>query len=130
MLQFFQSWDHRKQTFLLSPFQMGLEADDIIERIHGVILPQLHDRIRAAAIRTFQPDRLHRSKQQCLAAAARHLLKGHAALKVDLAVDVMHLGTLSMDQLFIKAVELRFVHRAVDVIRITPYHNAICGMPS
>ena len=113
-----QPGDHRQQALLLSPFQMRLEADDIIQRIYGIVLAQLHDRIRTAAIRALQPHRLHRPKQQRLASAARHLLHRHASFEIDLPVDVVHLGAFSMDQLVIKAVELLLIQRAVDIIRI------------
>ncbi len=78
----FQTGDQAQDCFLLAPADVGLEADQIIERPGEVILPKLDDGVGTlAGARIGQPDRAHRSKGERVVPARGDLLDGQAALE-------------------------------------------------
>jgi len=97
---------------------VSLEADDVIKRSVGVIAPQLHNGvIFAPRARIAQADRLHRAIAQSILSAASHDLDRHAAFKNAAVVKAVDGRLLSGTKLANKCFVLRFVHRAVYIIR-------------
>ena len=70
-----------EDALLLSPLQIGLEADDVEERPFGVVLPQLHDGVGSfSRVRRLEADGAQRAEEQRLLAALRYHLDGQAAV--------------------------------------------------
>src|SRR3546814_19048286 len=68
---------------LLAVVQLGLEADDVVERAERIVLAELHHGVGPlVAVRVVQADRLHRAVAQRLRPALGHHLDGQAALEV------------------------------------------------
>src|SRR3954451_25061834 len=71
-----QTGNGAEDALLLAIFQLGLEADDVVERAEFVVLAQLNDRVGfgGGIARIGQADRLHRAVAQSLGTAFRHHL--------------------------------------------------------
>ena len=79
-----QPWNGAEDALLRAVLQLGLEADDVVERAELVVLAQLHDRIgfHGRIVRVGQPDRLHRPVPQRLGAALGHHFDRQAAVEI------------------------------------------------
>ena len=77
-----QPGDHAQHALLLGVGQVGLEADQIVQRAGQVVLAQLSDRIRpVAGARVVQPHRAHGPVGQGLQIARRHHFHRQAAFE-------------------------------------------------
>ena len=115
-----QSRDHGKNALLLREFQMGLEADDVIDGACGVVLAQLYNGIRLAArFRVFQADGLQWAVAQRVDAAAGHDLDRHAAFEHVLILKAVNRRFLCRFERIDKGEVLVLIHRAVDIIRFS-----------
>ena len=113
-----QAGDHPQHAGLLAMLQLGLEADDIVERAQRVVLPELNHRMRpAAGARVGEAHGLHRPEAERVAAAGRHDLDRQAALEIGRArLPFLELGLLGREQRVDEGRVLPGVHRAVDVV--------------
>ena len=79
----FKARNHPEDFSLRAIFQLCLEAHHIEERAKGVVLPQLHDRVRTfLAMRICQAYRFHGTKPQGFAAALSHDFDRQAGFKI------------------------------------------------
>src|SRR3546814_2627519 len=79
----FQAGNGAEDAGLLAVLQLGLEADDVVERAERIVLAELHHGVGPlVAVRVVQADRLHRAVAQRLRPALGHHLDGQAALEV------------------------------------------------
>ena len=87
-LRLLQAGDHAEDPRLLGVAQLGLEADEVVERAERVVLTKLDHRVGAAfrLVRVGQADRLHRAVAQRVHPALRHHLDGQAAFEVGRAL--------------------------------------------
>ena len=77
-----QTWNHAENTSLLRPFEMCLEAYQIIKGGSGVILTQLYYCICFLAItRVNEAYRLQRTEAHGVLASCSHFLDRHAGFK-------------------------------------------------
>ncbi|MNM96156.1 hypothetical protein D3C81_1086230 [compost metagenome] len=114
----FETWDHGEDAFLLAPFQVGLEANQVVQCTGSVVLTQLYDRVRQLpGMRVHETNRLHRPEQRGLLAAAHHDFNRHAAFKVYFFLEVLQLRHFCVNQCFVEGVEFLFGHRAIEVSR-------------
>ena len=103
---------------LLAVFQLGLEADHIIERAERIILAQLHHRkgLHARLMGIGQPDRFHRTPAQRFPAALGHHFDRQAAVEIGRVLEVLELGLLGGEQRVDEILVLIAIQGAVDVI--------------
>ena len=128
-LRLLQPWDETEYPLLLAVAQIGLEADQVIERPGQVVLPQLHHRVGPLPrARVGQADGAERPEGQRLPPARRQHLHRQAALKETgiLPLEAVQRDTLRRHQRFHETVVLLLRQRAVDVVGITP---PITGSP-
>ena len=120
-----------EDALLLSPFEVGLEADDVEERPFGVVLPQLHDGIGSfARVRRLEADGAQRAEEQRLLAALRYHLDGQAAVEVAhlLFLEVVARRGLGVHELAPENFIFLFVHRAVDVVALVAIAVGLEGL--
>ena len=114
----FEAGNQPQHPRLLAKFQMILKAHQVIAVRAQIFLAQLHHGPgRLAGARIAQAHRLHRAKAQRVAAAPGQHFDGQAALEVIGSLPLLCLGRLGRQQRIQKAVELRAIHRAINVIR-------------
>ncbi|MMZ62544.1 hypothetical protein D1872_247600 [compost metagenome] len=112
----FQTRNHREDPLLLTPFEMCLESDQIVQRTCRIVLTQLDNRMRQRPrMRVHQSYRLHRAEQSRLLPALHHNLDWHAALKIDFLLELLQLCNFSSDKCIIECIEFSFVHRTVQI---------------
>ena len=90
-----------EDALLRAVLQLGLEADDVVERAELVVLAQLHDGIgfHRRIVRVGEPDRLHRAVAQRLAAALGHHLDRQAAVEIGrVGFPVLEVGLFARKQ--------------------------------
>ena len=117
-LSVFQCRDHGEHALLLTEFQVGLAADQIVQRAVRVVAAQLQDRIRIlAGFRVRQADGLENAEPQRVKAAACVNLDGHAALEHLGVLEAVHRRFLSGGQCVPECLVLLAGERAVDIIR-------------
>ena len=86
---------------LRAVFQLGLKADNVVERAELVVLAQLNDcvRLHCWIARIGQSDRLHRPVPQRLAAARGHHFDRQAAVEIgSVLFPFLEVGLLAGDQ--------------------------------
>ena len=116
-----QRGDHGKHALLLREFQVGLEADDIIDGACGIIPAQLHDGIRLMPrLRVLEAHGLQRAVAQGIDAAPGHDLDGHTALEYVLVLKAVHRRLLRRVERVDKGKVFILIHCAVDIICIAP----------
>ena len=126
-LRIMQRRNHGEHPFLLPEFQVGLEANQIKHALGGIVLPQLHHRIRLPpGFGVRQTHRLHGAVAQRIQSPARHHLHGHTAFKHIAVLKAVYLCLLGKNQFAYKRLVLLFVQGAVDVIRGA---SVIAGLP-
>ena len=110
--------DHAENALLLAPFEVGLEADEVVQRTGGVLGAQLHSRPRAVAgARIPQADRAQRTEPDGISPARGHDLNGHAAL-VDrqVAVEIMQRRALGRNESGMEDLVLFLIKGTVEVV--------------
>ena len=113
-----QGGDHGEYPLLLRPFQVGLEAHQIIDGAVGVVFAQLHHRVGIpACFGIRQALGLQGSEAQRVLAAAGHHLHRHTALKHIVILEAVDLRLLRGNQRLPEGQILLPVHGTVDVIR-------------
>ena len=113
-----QGGDHGEYSLLLRPFQVGLEAHQIIDGAVGVVFAQLHHRVGIpACFGIRQALGLQGSEAQRVLAAAGHHLHRHTALKHIVILEAVDLRLLCGNQRLPEGQILLPVHGTVDVIR-------------
>ena len=96
---------------------MRLEADKVIQRTVGIVLPELHHGVGfTPGMRIAQPDRLHRPVSQRIKAAARHDLDRHAAFKHAAVVKAVNRRFAGGRKLLPESGVFFLGHRAVYII--------------
>ena len=116
-----QGGDHGEHPLLLRPFQVGLEAHDVVNGPLGVVLAQLHHgRGLPSGLGVLQSHRLQRSVAQGIPPPAGHHLHRHTALKDPGVLKAMDLRLLGGGQSLPEALVLLLRHGAVDVVRRPP----------
>ena len=109
--------DHGEHALLFTEFQVGLAADQIVQRTVRVVAAQLQDRIRVlAGFRVRQADWLKDAEPQRVKAAACVNLDGHAALEHLGILKAVHRRFLGGGQRVPECLVLLAGERAVDVI--------------
>ena len=113
-----QAGDHREHPLLLAPFQVGLEAHQVVQRAAGVLGPQLD--VGPGAVAGAGVPQAHRAQGAVadgVRAAGGHHLDGHAAL-VDgqRRVKVVPRRALGGDERRVKRLVLLFIKGAVEVV--------------
>ncbi len=79
--------DGAENPRLFAVLELGLEADHVPKRSEGIVLTELHYRIRApAGLGIAQSHGLHRPEAQRILASRRHHLDGEAALEIGRAL--------------------------------------------
>ena len=120
-LRVFQGGDHGEHTLLLRPFQMGLEAYDVINAALGVVLAQLHhSKGLLARFGVPESHRLEGTIAQGIPATAGHYLHRHTALKHARVLKAVDLRLLGGGELLPESVVLLLGHGTVDIVRGTP----------
>ncbi len=133
----FEAGNQPQHTRLLAKLQMILEADQVITVSAQILLAQLHHGPgRLAGARIAQAHRLHRAKAQRISPPPGKNFDGQTALEVIRSLPCLCFSRLSRQQRIQKAIELRAVHRAINVIRralfptrgkVNPLHvNRVC----
>ena len=108
-----------EHALLRAMLQLGLEADDVVERAELVVLAQLHDRVGldGRIVRIGEPDRLHRAVAQRFVAALGHHLDRQAAVEIGrVGLPFLEVDLLALEQRGDEGVVLLLRHRAVDVV--------------
>ena len=117
-LRVFERRDHGKHALLLAPFEVGLAADQIIQRALRVVAPQLEHCIGVpAGLGVGQADGLEDAKAHGVVPAAGVDLDGHAALEHQLVLKPVYGCFLGRGQRVPERVVLLLRKRAVDVVR-------------
>ena len=100
--------------------QLGLEADDVVERAERVVLAQLDDGVGAVAgALVGEADRLHRAVAQRVDATRRHHLDRQAALEIGRrALPFFEVGLVAVEQRLDERDVLLLAERAVDVVGV------------
>src|SRR5258707_8280372 len=114
-----EAWNGTEYAVLRAVLQLGLEADDVVERAELVVLAQLHDGIGfyGRVPRIGPPYRLPRSVPPRLAAAFSHHFDRQAAVEIGrIGLPVLEVDLLAGQQRIDKRIVLLLGHRAVDVI--------------
>ena len=110
--------DHGEHALLLTEFQVGLAADQIVQRTVRVVAAQLEHGIRVlTGFRVRQADRLENAEPQRVKAAACVNLDGHAALEYLGILKAVYRCFLSGGQRVPECLVLLAGERAVDIIR-------------
>ena len=115
-----QAGDHAEHPFLFAPFQVGLEADEVIERAGRVLGAQLDGGPGAVAgARVAQTDGAQGAEPDRIRAAGGHDLNRHTAL-VDgqVAVKVVERRALGGNERRVERLVFLFIERAVQVVRL------------
>ena len=103
---------------LFAKLQVILKSDQVVAVRAQILLAQLHHRPRRLPrSRIAQPHRLHRPKAQRIAPPRRQHFDRQTALKIVELLPLFALRRLRRQQRIEKAVILRAIHRAVDVVR-------------
>ena len=110
--------DHTEHFRLRAIFQLGLEADHIVERAEGIILPQLNNGMGfdGWVMRIREAHRLHRSITQGFTPALGHHFNRQAPVEIGGAFPFFEPGFVTADQGIEKSLILVFVERTIDVI--------------
>ena len=119
----FQTGDHREYPLLFREFEVGLEADDVVEGA-GLILPAQLDRCpgTVTGFRVPEPHRLERAEPHGISAPAGHNFNGHTAL-IDLEVPLfklLELHALGVCQFLGELLIALLVKGAVDIVIVSP----------
>src|SRR5262249_34881719 len=78
-----EAGNHAEDPLLLGVLQLGLEADDVVERAERIVLVWLDTRVRPRAVaRLGEAARLHGPVAQRVDTASRHDLDRQAALEI------------------------------------------------
>ena len=110
--------DHTKDTLLLPPLEMRLEADDIVHAVFLIILAELNHRIGILpCARIRQSHRLHRAEAHRIFPACCHDFDRHAAFEDFFIFKAMYRCHLRFAERFTKGLVLLLIHRAVQVRR-------------
>ena len=110
--------DHGEHALLLAELEVGLAADQIVQRAVRVVAAQLEDRIGVfSGLGVGQADRLEDAEAQRIIAAARVDLDGHAALEHLGVLEAVHRRLLGGGERVPECVILLARERAVDVVR-------------
>ena len=113
-----QTGNHAEYAFLLSPFQMRLEPNDIVHRIMLIILPKLYDGIRILSRpRIRQSYRLHRPKPHRVFSPLRHDLNRHASFEDFFIFKSVNRSHLCSAQCSPECLIFLFIHGAVQIGR-------------
>ena len=115
-----QAGDHAEHPFLFAPFQVGLEADEVIERAGRVLGAQLDGGPGpVAGARVAQTDGAQGAEPDRIRAAGGHDLNRHTAL-VDgqVAVKVVERCALGGNERRVERLVFLFIERAVQVVRL------------
>ena len=113
-----QGGDHGEHPLLLAPFQVGLEAHQIVDGAVGVVTPQLHHGVGlTAGLGIHQAAGLQGTEAQGVLAPAGHDLHRHTALEHAAVLKAVDLGLLRLHQLRPEGLIFLFGHGAVDVVR-------------
>ena len=114
-LSMFQARNHREHPLLFAPFQVGLEAHQIIEGAGGVLGPQLDigpGTVAGAGVP--QPHRAQRPKPDGIGTAGRHDLDGHTALvHGQIPVKIVERGPFGTDERRMEGLVLLLIKGAV-----------------
>ena len=112
-----QAGNQPQYARLLAKFQMVLKTHQVITVSAQIFFAQLHHGPgRPAGARVAQTHRLHRTESQSVAASTGQHFDGQAALEIVEFLPLFGLGRLCCQQRIQKAIELRAVHGAVDVV--------------
>ena len=99
-LSLLQAGNHAEYAALLRPFQMRLEADDVVQRCSSIVLTELHYCIGLLAVtRINQADRLQRSEAHGVLASRSHFLNRHAGFK-NVMLKVLHRSAFCIAESF------------------------------
>ena len=114
----FQAGDHAEDARLLRMAELGLEADNVVQRAERIVPAELHHGMGAAAgARVGQPHGLHRAEAQGLRPARRHHLDRQAALEPGReGLPLLELDPVGFKQRLDKRGVAGLVERAVDVV--------------
>ena len=94
-----QGRDQGEHTLLLAPFQVGLEAHQIVDGAVSVVPPQLNHGVRLpTGLGVGQAAGLQGAEAEGILAPARHDLHGHAALEHVGVLEAVYLGLLRLHQ--------------------------------
>ena len=115
-----KSGNHAENPFLLAPFQMSLEADNIVHRIFFIILTQLDNSIRFLPCpRIRKSYRFHRPETHRILTALRHHFHRHTPFKDISFFKPVDFRCLRRPERLIKCIVFLFVHGAVQVCRLS-----------
>ena len=109
----FQTRDQSEHPFLFRPFQMGLEANDIVQGPGSIILAQLDHRIGVFPCpRVGQPHRFQRPKAHGIFSPQGHFLDGHAGFE-HIMFKIFHWGRFCLAQFLPEPEVFFFIERTV-----------------
>ena len=114
-----EAWDHAKDAALLGPGEVGLEPNEVVGRVGGVLRTKLHDRPRAAsAPGVDEPNRLHCAEAHGVQARAGHLLDRLAGTEEVALLEVLGHDAPGTHELSNEGLVLGLVHGAVEVVTL------------
>ena len=123
-LRIFQTWNHLEDSFLLTPFKVRLETNDIIEASRCIVLTKLNDCIwglKFPITRSFvviwvlESDWLHRTIEHGFDASFGHDFNGHTAFEILFFFKRVEWCFFCIHQSLMEIHELLFGHWAVEI---------------
>ena len=109
-----------KYSFLLADAKLRLTPDEIPERAPSVLLPKLHDCMRATTrSRINQAHRLHGPKRKGVPTPPGHLFNGQTALEIEGGFKSMEWNGFSAKQLFDERLVLASRERDIEIVAYT-----------
>ncbi|COH70378.1 Uncharacterised protein [Streptococcus pneumoniae] len=123
-LRIFKTRNHLEDTLLFSPFEVGLETNDIVEATSCIILTKLHNRIRCfkfsitrscVVVRILKTDWLHRAIKHSFNATFGHNFDWHTSFKVLFFFKRIERCFFRIDQGFMEIHKLLLGHWSIEI---------------
>ena len=127
-LRIFQTRNHLKDSFLLAPFKVSLEANDIVEASSCIVLAQLDYRIRGLKLpvtRSFvviwilETNWFHRTIEHGFDASFGHDFNWHTTFEILFFFKRVEWGFFRIHQSLMEVHKLLFGHGTVEISRFS-----------
>ncbi|CAG5613603.1 Uncharacterised protein [Streptococcus pneumoniae] len=127
-LRIFKTRNHLEDTLLFSPFEVGLETNNIVEATSCIILTKLHNRIRCfkfsitrscIVVWVLKTDWLHRAIKHSFNATFGHDFDRHTSFKVLFFFKRIKRCFFCIDQSFMEIHKFLLGHRGIEVGRFS-----------